>query len=405
MAIRREQRRDPAVARAEARSCPEHLPPRAAEHGAAQSGLDPRQQLPGLGRLPLLAQEGSEGQRRLDVAGLEAERAPQHVDAFGPSGTADRAAALREDDGGVSTPATDEVHARGLAVKLGLERKRASRLEVDGERALHETRLKMTRGRAAEAGQRAGAVLELGQERSELAMDVRIVGAVLGESLAVSRHRGLDPALCSGPVAGGDQIAARLGSACPEHAAMLRLPLPFVGRLLATTGEARAYLGWKRWTSNDPSTPPRLVSDHGAGRMSAEPMLFVCHGCGAAVEPGRALAFRCPRAAPGDDIDHVLAPAPLPAGEMNFGRTGADEPDPFLRYRALLSPYRLARAAGLPDGAWADLVGELDLALTGVDGRGFRATPLARHPALARAVGVTGELWVKDATGDVSGSH
>jgi threonine synthase len=139
--------------------------------------------------------------------------------------------------------------------------------------------------------------------------------------------------------------------------------------------------------------------------MSAEPMLFVCHGCGAAVEPGRALAFRCPRAAPGDDIDHVLAPAPLPAGEMNFGRTGADEPDPFLRYRALLSPYRLARAAGLPDGAWADLVGELDLALTGVDGRGFRATPLARHPALARAVGVTGELWVKDATGDVSGSH
>ena len=56
------------------------------------------------------------------------------------------------------------------------------------------------------------------------------------------------------------------------------------------------------------------------------------------------------------------------------------EPHPFLRYRTLLSPYRLARTAGLPDAAWADLVGALDEALVRVDGRGFRVTPLTASP-------------------------
>jgi threonine synthase len=130
-------------------------------------------------------------------------------------------------------------------------------------------------------------------------------------------------------------------------------------------------------------------------------VLFACHGCGAVVDAARALPFRCPRAgAPGDDTDHLLAPedvaGPFPAG---------GEAHPFLRYRSLLSPYRLARAAGLPDAAWSDLVGALDEALFRVDGRGFRVTPLTRQPALARAAGLPGELWVKDETGNVSGSH
>ena len=35
--------------------------------------------------------------------------------------------------------------------------------------------------------------------------------------------------------------------------------------------------------------------------------LFVCHGCGATVDPARAFPFACPNAgAPGDDVDHVL---------------------------------------------------------------------------------------------------
>jgi threonine synthase len=130
------------------------------------------------------------------------------------------------------------------------------------------------------------------------------------------------------------------------------------------------------------------------------PVTFRCHACGAAVDAAHAAPFRCPRAAPGDELDHVLVPdapgAPWPSG---------NEADPFVRYRALLSPWRLARAAGLSDAAWSEVVGALDAALVEVDGRGFRATPLSRRPELARAAGHSGELWVKDETGNVSGSH
>jgi threonine synthase len=130
-------------------------------------------------------------------------------------------------------------------------------------------------------------------------------------------------------------------------------------------------------------------------------VLFRCHGCGAEVEAGSRLAFQCPNAGrPGDEVDHVLVvatePVPPPIGP---------EADPFLRYRAWLSPYRLARAAGLSDAAWSDLVGELDEALTAVDGHGFRVTPMADRRPLAAALGCPGKLWVKDETGNVAGSH
>jgi len=135
--------------------------------------------------------------------------------------------------------------------------------------------------------------------------------------------------------------------------------------------------------------------------MSAGAVRFACHGCGAVVDPARALPFRCPgSAAAGDDTDHVLVP-----DAVEGGFPAGTEPDPFLRYRALLSPYRVSRAAGLPDAAWFDVVGGLDAALAAVDGHGFRITPMAAQPDLARAAGLGGELWAKDETGNVSGSH
>ncbi len=132
----------------------------------------------------------------------------------------------------------------------------------------------------------------------------------------------------------------------------------------------------------------------------ASPPLFVCHGCGAVVDPSRAFPFACPEARAGDDIDHVLV-APTDAADPGAG--GEDEP--FLRYRRRLSPYRLARAAGLSDAAWFEIVGPLDEALKAVDGRGFRLTPFARQPTLASALGLSGPLWIKDETQNVSGSH
>ena len=127
---------------------------------------------------------------------------------------------------------------------------------------------------------------------------------------------------------------------------------------------------------------------------------FHCHGCGALVDPASALAFRCPNAGAGDDIDHVL----VVDDDITAASIGT-EPDPFVRYRALLSPYRLARAAGLSDAAWVDLAGALDAKLIAVDGRGFRVTPMQEQPALAGALGFKGALWVKDETNNVSGSH
>lgn len=125
--------------------------------------------------------------------------------------------------------------------------------------------------------------------------------------------------------------------------------------------------------------------------MSADAVRFRCHGCGATVDPALALPFRCPNAgASRDDTDHVLAPedprAVFPDGE----------PNPFVRYRSLLSPYRLARKAGLSDAAWVDLVEGLGV---------FRITPMAEQPQLANALGLESRLWVKDETGNVSGSH
>ena len=134
--------------------------------------------------------------------------------------------------------------------------------------------------------------------------------------------------------------------------------------------------------------------------------LFVCHGCGAVVDPARAFPFACPNAGAPADIDHVLvAPNPSPSGER--WREALDEgpDDPFVRYRRWLSPWRLASAAGLSDAAWAELAGALERALEVVDGRGFRRTPFVRAPALAAAVGLEGDLWIKDETNNISGSH
>ncbi len=136
-------------------------------------------------------------------------------------------------------------------------------------------------------------------------------------------------------------------------------------------------------------------------RVDGASPLFICHGCGAIVDMARRLPFACPNAgAAGDDADHLLVPA-----ADGQGLVVGHEANPFLRYRRWLTPYRLARAAGLGDDAWAELVGELDSALLAVDGRGFRVTPMTRQAALAKALGLSRDLWVKDETGNVSGSH
>ncbi|MBE3073266.1 MAG: PLP-dependent lyase/thiolase [Acidobacteria bacterium] len=113
--------------------------------------------------------------------------------------------------------------------------------------------------------------------------------------------------------------------------------------------------------------------------------------------------FRCAHVTEGDDIDHVvrrlLARA---AGEP--GR--AADPNPFVEHRALFHSYHVARTHGMSDEAYVEIVRRLDDAVAAVDGHGFRATPFRRCDRLSERLGFrSGGIWVKDETGNVSGSH
>ena len=79
--------------------------------------------------------------------------------------------------------------------------------------------------------------------------------------------------------------------------------------------------------------------------------------------------------------------------------------NPFVRYRHLLDSYGVAIAAGWSDAQFIELVERLDGAVSEVEGHGFIVTPVTIEPSLARAVGIKGNLWVKDDTGNVGGSH
>jgi len=130
---------------------------------------------------------------------------------------------------------------------------------------------------------------------------------------------------------------------------------------------------------------------------------IVCSGCGASPRPEDPYPFRCPRAGQGD-VDHVLVRVLDPALDA-WPREA--EANPFLGYRSLLHSYHLARAGGLGDEEYRRLVAALDAAVAEVDGHGFRATPLRRAGELSARLGfkADGGVWIKDETGNVSGSH
>jgi threonine synthase len=126
-----------------------------------------------------------------------------------------------------------------------------------------------------------------------------------------------------------------------------------------------------------------------------------CGGCGTVLAPDDPYPFRCPRA--GDGADHVVHRL-LDTEAVEFPFENA-EPNGFVRFRDLLHSYHLATAAGMADDEYVGLARELDAKVANVDGRGFAATPLSEMPLLASRIGLGGPLYVKDETGNVSGSH
>ena len=78
----------------------------------------------------------------------------------------------------------------------------------------------------------------------------------------------------------------------------------------------------------------------------------------------------------------------------------------FERYGERLEAARAGEAAAASADGLVAAVRELDGAVAQVEGRGFEPTPFAPAAELADAAGIgDAELWVKDETGNVSGSH
>jgi len=133
------------------------------------------------------------------------------------------------------------------------------------------------------------------------------------------------------------------------------------------------------------------------------PSRMICAGCGWTAADDDPSPFRCPNSRT-DDTDHVVARA-LDFDELSW--PSGSEQNPFVRYRELMRAYHVARARGMSDADYVDLVERLDKEVAAVDGHGFVQTPFRPEEHLSRSLGFEpdGAVWVKDETGGVSGSH
>ena len=127
--------------------------------------------------------------------------------------------------------------------------------------------------------------------------------------------------------------------------------------------------------------------------------LVACAGCGFRAPDDEPYPFRCPKAG-ADDVDHLMV-RELDPDRLEF--PSGDEPNPFVRYRELFHGYHLGQVHGLSDADMLGIVEDLDARVADVEGHGFVETPFAPAPALGAKLGF--EVWVKDETGNVSGSH
>jgi hypothetical protein len=123
---------------------------------------------------------------------------------------------------------------------------------------------------------------------------------------------------------------------------------------------------------------------------------YRCAVCGARVAIETPWPWRCPRAT-ATDRHHVLRIEPTPGAATDFHL------NPFVADRQRMAWYRFALAHGYDDASAVSLVEEIDEAVRDVDGIGFAATMVGPSPGLSDALGL--DIWVKDETGNVAGSH
>ncbi|MET0461130.1 MAG: PLP-dependent lyase/thiolase [Ilumatobacteraceae bacterium] len=114
-----------------------------------------------------------------------------------------------------------------------------------------------------------------------------------------------------------------------------------------------------------------------------------CAVCNTTVDLATPYPFTCPRSTPADR-HHVLHPLTVgPEPER------LDDSNPFVAYGPRLGWWQFARTNGLTEQACIALTRDL--------AAGFVVTPFERSDELSSAIGA--DVWVKDETGNVGGSH
>ncbi|MDJ0770596.1 MAG: PLP-dependent lyase/thiolase [Ilumatobacter sp.] len=116
---------------------------------------------------------------------------------------------------------------------------------------------------------------------------------------------------------------------------------------------------------------------------------FKCAVCGTDVDIGTPFAWRCPQATADDPyhVLHIVRSDSLPPA--------LDDPNPFLRYGPRLAWWAFAQANGMTGDACAAITREV--------AADFVVTSFERSDALSSELDL--DLWVKDETGNVAGSH
>jgi threonine synthase len=130
--------------------------------------------------------------------------------------------------------------------------------------------------------------------------------------------------------------------------------------------------------------------------------MIICGGCRVSPPDDDPYPFRCRNF--GDGGDHVLRRV-LDPSAVTFPKQETGETNPFVIYRHLLHSYHLAADGGIGDEDYVAMVRSLDSGVAKIDGAGFTVSPFNPETGLAAQAGFENELWVKNETGSVSGSH
>jgi threonine dehydratase len=116
---------------------------------------------------------------------------------------------------------------------------------------------------------------------------------------------------------------------------------------------------------------------------------YRCAVCGVSVDIATAFPWRCPKATAADPY-HVLHLV-----DDGVAPDDVDDGNPFVRYGRRLAWWAFARANGMSDSDCT--------ALTRAVAEGFDITPFGRNDRLSAEL--AHDMWVKDETGNVAGSH